>query len=491
MPLPTDRWRSLIEAICADTPPVPPDILEAMVIVESNGDPNARSASNAIGLGQIIPRWHGDTIFQVAHELSMAFSSAGDALLDPELNLRVAARHLRWCETACGSWETAVAKYHSGQCHPPADFVDGQGTSTVYHLVKFRAALQDVRDTRATTQETTTMTPYILNVSGHRSTGDEGNPAERARTDELASTYTDVFRDAGFESDWWQRDLDTDRDRDMTVGDLDTVALGVARVLDERATSHPDQLAIMFDHHYNGGHSVVHAIVADNIGLVTGYPQGRNGTDTAANNTLDVRMGQAIAEAVVDATGLGLYSGWRLGKPGVMSERDTGVAIQFSARLAMLSASAPSRMTAARFVLEHAGYNDAETKQTGFERRCAEAALKAVIAVMDLGDVETTVPKPEVPTTPDIAFPAGMDLEIATWLFDQVTGDDGWVYGFNAKGVISNRWLERGTQTGQFPALVAVRNVPDGDVVRKYFQFSNGEIDWQPDRPSGFELLGK
>lgn len=144
MPLPTAKWRPLIADACAYAGIADPATLEAMVLVESGGDPNARSASNAIGLGQIMPRWHRMLIKRVQAELEVA-GSHEHALFDPQVNLYVAARHLAWCIRSCGSVDRGVARYHSGQCDPPADFVDGQGTSTTYHVEKFVTALADVR----------------------------------------------------------------------------------------------------------------------------------------------------------------------------------------------------------------------------------------------------------------------------------------------------------------------------------------------------------
>lgn len=234
--------------------------------------------------------------------------------------------------------------------------------------------------------------PYILLVAGHRSYGDGGNPNEKARTDDMALAYGQAFAAAGFEVAWFQRDLDGDSDPDDTSGDLNTVAKGCGRILAERARRFPTQLALMLDLHYNGPSSPFHVIVPDNVGLSTAYPEGRDAADTAANNTLDVELAEAIAERAVEATGLRMYNG-RLGVPGVMSERETGVGLD-GFRLAMFAATAPSRMTAVRLVLEHGGYNDAPAGRYG---DFAAAALQAVLDVFGI--------VPEVPA-PSYAAPA-------------------------------------------------------------------------------------
>lgn len=149
MALETKQWRQQIERICELFPPLPPDILEAVVLTESGGNPNAESVSNAIGLGQIIYRWHSNLVDRTAAELGK--TGGEQALYDPEVNLRVAAAYLRYCYTSDGSqsYERAVRKYHSGSASPPPGFVDGGGTSSDQHITKYLANLQRVREDRA------------------------------------------------------------------------------------------------------------------------------------------------------------------------------------------------------------------------------------------------------------------------------------------------------------------------------------------------------
>lgn len=218
--------------------------------------------------------------------------------------------------------------------------------------------------------------PYILLTSGHRSDGDPGNPTEKYLTQFLAVDNETAFRAAGYTCDWWQKSLDGDSDPTMTTGGgLDKVALGCGRILRAR----PEPLSIMLDLHYNGPHSPVHAIVPDTVGLGTAYQGGAPVNDTAAVNVWDVQLGSAIAQSIVKATGLGLYNG-RLGVPGVMSERDTGVAIQYSARLAMFAATADSRNKAIRLVIEHGGFEDEPATKDDFSAKCAAATVDAVNA---------------------------------------------------------------------------------------------------------------
>jgi hypothetical protein len=219
--------------------------------------------------------------------------------------------------------------------------------------------------------------PYVILVAGHRSTRDGGNPTERSYTDDLAKAYCDVFRAAGYKADWYQRDLDKDSLPDMTEGGLDTVALGVAKAI----ANADAELVLMYDLHFDGANSVVHAIPPDCVGLRTAYAGGAPAVDTAVNNTLDTNLAAEISAELASALGLGIYPARRLGIKGVMSERDTRVGSQGS-RLAMHAASAPYRMKSARLVIEHAGY-DQTTKIADWANKSAKAALRATNRVLE------------------------------------------------------------------------------------------------------------
>lgn len=328
--------------------------------------------------------------------------------------------------------------------------------------------------------------PYVIISAGHRSTQDPGNPTEKSRTDELARAYTDAFRDAGFRADWFQRDLDHDSNPDQTIGSLATVAVGVRKAVEAA----PEDLVIAMELHYDGGHSVVHTIVPDNVGLRSAMAGGDIVSDTAANNTLDVALAQQISMNIVYATGLGIYGGARLGKLGVMSERDTGVAQSGNWRLGFFGGTAQVRMKAVRLIIEHAGWADAETLKPGFEGKCAQAAVNAVNDVLNLEPPIIKPEEPETPEEPGLNYPPGMDRALAIRLFDQATGDNDVIYGFDERGPVSNFWLSEGKRTGQFPALTDVWNYDDGDGHwRRYFRFANGMVVLDTDT-SGLVTLG-
>jgi hypothetical protein len=420
-----------------------------MILVESNGNPDAKSASNAIGLTQVIARWHLDLINRIARDFGK--NARGEqALYDPEVNVRVGASHLRWCYTSDGrgSWERAVRKYFTGTADPPPGFENGQGTTPDQHIAKFRAALLQVA---ADTQEIPMVKPYILIVAGHRSTQDPGNPVERELTDDLAIAYTDAFRDAGYEADWFQRDLDRDSHGTMTIGSLTTVAVGCRNVLAAR----PEPMSIMLDLHFNGSESGVHAIPPSwSPGLGAAF-SGDHQSDTEANNTLDFRLARTIVRNICNATGMRL-----LGADGIMRERNTGVGLEKKSRLGMLSATVTVRNKAVRMVIEHGGTNDPK-RIPDFAGKCARAALLAVNTEF----VGTGTPDPETPVDP-IVYPFGMNRQTIDKLF-------GTVAAFDPTGPVSKLWLENGSQTGRFPELTDLIQEADGS---KFYVFSSGEV---------------
>ena len=87
-----------------------PDLLAAVVYVESRFDPDAHSDAGAIGLMQLLPatakgiaRRTGGTRFVVAD------------LRDPEINVRYGAWYLDHLRDRYGDMTSALAAYHAGQ----------------------------------------------------------------------------------------------------------------------------------------------------------------------------------------------------------------------------------------------------------------------------------------------------------------------------------------------------------------------------------------
>jgi hypothetical protein len=82
---------------------VPPAILAALIHFESKGDPNAVSGDGAVGLGQIMPEWVGNT----------RIPGADFVLKDPRnpiQNIRFTAMYFRYEYEQHGSWWNAYVK---------------------------------------------------------------------------------------------------------------------------------------------------------------------------------------------------------------------------------------------------------------------------------------------------------------------------------------------------------------------------------------------
>lgn len=86
---------------------LPPNLLMRQADVESSYDPTARSSKGALGIMQIIPRWHP--------ELDPGDAAAdARAALDPVRAIPYAAKLLRTWRDRYGSWSLALAAYNAG-----------------------------------------------------------------------------------------------------------------------------------------------------------------------------------------------------------------------------------------------------------------------------------------------------------------------------------------------------------------------------------------
>ena len=87
-----------------------PDLLAAVVYVESRFDPDARSGSGAIGLMQLLPA----TAEGIAARTGGSRFVIAD-LRDPDINVRYGAWYLGHLRDKYGDVPSALAAYHAGQ----------------------------------------------------------------------------------------------------------------------------------------------------------------------------------------------------------------------------------------------------------------------------------------------------------------------------------------------------------------------------------------
>ena len=377
MALPTAQWRSLVDTVVAGTV-LPSNLFEAMVFVESNGDPNARSASDARGLCQLIPRWHADGVGKkVAQFLGKPLTD--DLWFDPEFSLRCGARHLTWCYDSDGSrgWVRAVRKYFTGTADPPDGFKDGQGTTVEQHIGKIKEALEEVdKDRRdAILKETTARggeggeipgpgpeepAPlpagahvYIFSM-GHRNTGDGngvrgGAPGESDWTPSCVSLVAEEFRARGATVIIAQEEDDDDDGQDCQG----MSRLAVAKLSAELARNHNAGAYLSFHYNGSGGQGNMpgfHAVVPDGV--------GSSGNDTMENNPKDVRLAKSIAQHLKEANTVSIY------RDGVFSEFHTNaVKKERGARLDEMRGTATERDRSVRLILEAADYSTSRERE--------------------------------------------------------------------------------------------------------------------------------
>ena len=307
--------------------------------------------------------------------------------------------------------------------------------------------------------------PYVLVVSGHRSTGDEGDDVERQFTDDLARAYKRTFRAAGYETDWLQ-EIDQDSDPTTTLGGPTVMVKACGAVIRDR----PESLVLMFDLHFNTAQSAVHAIVAHNrkrddpnTMLSTWFGPGNVSSDIFTNNTLDVRMAEAIARGIASIPGMRLKAAGTSGKAGVMLENESRVG-ENGSRLGIMATTAAHRDKSVRLTIEHGGTNDAD--KPDFSNKCAEASLRAVNATL-ADRIDTGQGGEELPDDENQAG-TGADVPVLpAFFFGSAQG-----FQFNPEGPVSQLWLRTGNETGRFPRLVDVLD----DGTEKHFLFTDGSV---------------
>jgi soluble lytic murein transglycosylase-like protein len=104
---------------------VDPFVMLAVMSVESSFDYTARSGAGAIGLTQVIPKWHMDKMPNAAH------------VFDPKNNIRVGAEvlgeYMRWYK---GDVQKALLQYN-GSLHLPSSSYSQKVLATKAQLLMF------------------------------------------------------------------------------------------------------------------------------------------------------------------------------------------------------------------------------------------------------------------------------------------------------------------------------------------------------------------
>ena len=106
-----------------------PELVAAVIQVESSWHPKAESEAGACGLMQVIPKWNpkDDGSYYTCDELK-----------DPETNIKVGTKALRWwMDRAKGDRELALCAYNAGYiCFKKMRYSYVKRVMNVYYTIK-------------------------------------------------------------------------------------------------------------------------------------------------------------------------------------------------------------------------------------------------------------------------------------------------------------------------------------------------------------------
>ena len=106
-----------------------PELVAAVIQVESSWQPKAESKAGACGLMQVIPKWNPkkDGSYYTCDELK-----------DPETNIKVGTKALRWwMDRAKGDRELALCAYNAGYiCFKKMRYSYVKRVMNVYYTIK-------------------------------------------------------------------------------------------------------------------------------------------------------------------------------------------------------------------------------------------------------------------------------------------------------------------------------------------------------------------
>ncbi|MCS6907913.1 MAG: transglycosylase SLT domain-containing protein [Anaerolineales bacterium] len=110
LPQKVRRWCELITQ-AAEAYELPPDLIAAVIWVESGGDPSAYSRSGAVGLMQVMPRDGIASQFLCVNGPCFANRPSIEELLDPEFNIQYGSKLLARLVERHGNYREALKAY--------------------------------------------------------------------------------------------------------------------------------------------------------------------------------------------------------------------------------------------------------------------------------------------------------------------------------------------------------------------------------------------
>lgn len=100
----SEVYVSMIDDVCA-TYEICPELIQGIVFTESNGNPNAVSSAGAVGLCQIIPKWHADRMQRLGVT----------DLYDPYSNILVCVDYISQLRDMYGDLYAVLNAYNTGK----------------------------------------------------------------------------------------------------------------------------------------------------------------------------------------------------------------------------------------------------------------------------------------------------------------------------------------------------------------------------------------
>lgn len=104
------QWCSLVSQYAAKNG-LPPDLVAAVIWLESGGNPGAYSRSGAVGLMQVMPRDGLAAAFMCVNGPCFSNRPSSAELYDPEFNIKFGTRMLAGLSNRYGSYREALKAY--------------------------------------------------------------------------------------------------------------------------------------------------------------------------------------------------------------------------------------------------------------------------------------------------------------------------------------------------------------------------------------------
>lgn len=108
-----DRIEATLRKVMPGTK-LPTPLVLAIMKIESEFNPRAKSSAGAVGLMQVMPRWHVDRVREISNKPALTFNDVRKELLDVETNIEAGVSILAECYNRYNSLTAAAQCYNGG-----------------------------------------------------------------------------------------------------------------------------------------------------------------------------------------------------------------------------------------------------------------------------------------------------------------------------------------------------------------------------------------